>query len=107
MSTSRAMKQLKSVWGKAGVDRIPSPEETMGSMAEPEISGTKTRKKSARTARLDVRCTPDEKRRTGLRAVAEGVSINEIFSRMLVLYEREHGRIELTSAKAAQQVPDD
>ena len=107
MSTSRAMKQLKSVWGKAGVDRIPSPEETKGSMAEPQISGAKARKKSARTARLDVRCTPDEKRRTGLWAVAEGVSINEIFSRMLALYEREHGRIELTSEKAAHEKPDD
>lgn len=107
MSTSRAMKQLKSVWGKAGVDRIPSPAETKGSMTEPEIAGSKARKKSSRTARLDLRLTTEEKKRIELRAVAEGVSINEIFSRMLALYEREHGRIELTAAKAAHEKPDD
>ncbi len=99
MSTSRAMKQLKTVWAKAGIDRIPSPDETKGTMQEPEVTGASPRKKSARTARLDVRCTPDEKMRVGLRAVAEGVGINEIFSRMLELYEREHGRVELSSAK--------
>jgi hypothetical protein len=98
MSTSRAMKQLKSVWGKAGLDHIPSPDETKGNM-HPDLAGAKARKKSTRTARLDLRLSPEEKQRLELRAVAEGVSINKIFSRMLALYEREHGRVELTSAK--------
>lgn len=38
MSTSRALKQLKSVWGKAGLDRIPSPDETKGNMQQPETA---------------------------------------------------------------------
>ena len=101
MSTSRAMKQLKSVWGKAGLDHIPSPEETKGNMQQPEPAGPKARQKSARTARLDLRLTAEEKKRIELMAVVEGVSINEIFSRMLMLYEREHGRVEVASAKGA------
>ena len=40
-----------------------------------------------------------EKRSVELLAVRETISINELFSRMLTLYEREHGRVELTSAK--------
>ena len=39
-------------------------------------------------------------------AVAEGVSINEVFSRMLALYEHKHGRVELTSAKGAPDTRD-
>ena len=96
MSTKRALKQLKSVWGKAGLDHVPSPDQVKGTMRQPDVP---VRKKSARTARLDLRLTADEKRRTELMAVREGVSINEIFSRMLALYEQEHGRVELTSAK--------
>jgi hypothetical protein len=90
------MNQLKAVWGKAGLPHIPSPDEVRGNI-DPKLAGSQVRKKSPRTARLDVRCTPEEKQRIGLRAVAEGVSINEIFSRMLALYEREHGPVNLTS----------
>ena len=107
MITSRAMKQLKSAWGKAGLDRIPSIEETKGTMQEAARSESRAKKKSARTARLDLRLTADEKKRTELMAVREGVSINEIFSRMLTLYEREHGRVELTSTKDAAGTSDD
>jgi hypothetical protein len=39
------------------------------------------------------------KRRVALIALRENVSINEVFSRMLTVYEREHGRVELTPAK--------
>lgn len=95
MSTSRAIKQLKSVWGKAGLDRIPTPDETMGNLQHPEPTPPRKRAKSARTARLTIRCTPEEKRRTELRAVAEGISINELYSRMQDLYEREHGALQL------------
>lgn len=102
MSTSRAMRQLKSVWGKAGLDEIPSPDETKGNLEQPELPGPKRRKKSERTARLDLRVTADEKKRMEVRAVAEGVNLNELFSRMQALYEREHGHVELTSAKGVR-----
>ena len=102
MNSSKAIKQLKSVWGKAGLDRIPSPDETKGNI-HPTLAGPKGRKKSERTARLDLRLTPDEKHRLELRAVAEGVSINELFSRMQALYEETHGRVELTSGKEASR----
>jgi hypothetical protein len=65
------------------------------------------RKKSARTARLDLRVTPEEKRRLELRAVAEGVGQNEIFARMQALYEETHGPVALTTAKGARDKPDD
>ena len=98
MSAEKAMKQLKRVWGKAGLDHIPTPEETKGNLALPD-SGIPARKKSPRTARLDLRLTPEEKQRLELRAIAEGVSINELHSRMQALYEKTHGRVELASAK--------
>ena len=62
-------------------------------------AATPARKKSRRTARLDLRLTPEEKQRLELRAVTEGISINELHSRMQALYEKTHGRVELTSAK--------
>jgi len=98
VTTRKAMNQLKNVWGKAGLTHIPSPDETKGNI-DPKLAGPQVRKKSPRTARLDVRCTPDEKKRIGMRAVAEGVSINEIFSRMLTLYEREHGPVDAARAR--------
>jgi hypothetical protein len=92
MSTRKAMQQLKNVWGKAGLDRIPTPDEVKGNMGEPAGDAPRARKRSERTARLDVRCTPDEKKRVQLIAVDEGQSVNEIFSRMLTLYEHERNR---------------
>lgn len=86
MTTRKTMQQLKSVWGKSGLDQVPRPEETRGNMRTGQAG---PRKKSERTARLDIRCRPDEKKRVQLIAVDEGQSVNEIFSRMLELYERE------------------
>ena len=99
MSSDRALKQLKSVWGKSGVDHVPSPDDIKGNMEDPAAAAARARKKSTRTARLDLRLSPEEKRSVELLAVRETISINELFSRMLALYEREHGRVELTSAK--------
>ena len=106
MSTRKAINQLRSVWGKAGLDRIPSPDETKGNI-HPKLAGPQVRKKSARTARLDLRVTPEEKRRLELRAVAEGVGQNEIFARMQALYEETHGPVALTSTKGVRDKPDD
>jgi hypothetical protein len=94
MSNNKAMQRLKTVWGKAGLDQIPAPEEVTDTMRK-----TGPRTKSARTARIDLRVTPDEKRRVELTAVRECVSLNELFARMLSLYEREHGRVEITSVE--------
>jgi len=94
MSTKRAMKRLETVWGKAGLDQIPSPDEIKGTMGKPA-----PRVKSGRTARVDLRVTPEEKRRFELTAVRESVSLNELFARMLILYEREYGRVEITSVE--------
>ena len=62
------------------------------------------RKESPRSPRyggvqVSLRTTKDEKRRLELIAMREGASLNEVFSRMLALYEREHGRVELTTMK--------
>lgn len=89
MSSERALDRLKRVWGKAGIDRLPTPEETKG------VIVPKGRRKSGRTARLDLRLTPDEKRRTELHAVVQNVTINEFYTRLLDFYEQHHGRVEV------------
>lgn len=94
-STKKAISQLKSVWGKVGLDEIPAPEETRGNLDQPAPA----RRKSERTAQLNLRIRPDEKERIELIAVRERVNINEVFSRMLALYEREHGKAELSASK--------
>ena len=96
MSGSKtAINRLKSVWAKVGLDEIPAPEETRGNLDQAEPG----RKKSERTAQLNLRIRPDEKERINLIAVRERVNINEVFSRMLALYEREHGKAELAFSK--------
>lgn len=92
---SKALKELKRVWSKAGIDYLPSRDDAKGTMGET----TNRRAKSTRTARLDLRLTPEEKRKMELLAVIDGVSINEVFTRMLALYEERHGRVELPRNK--------
>lgn len=94
MSSERALSRLKRVWGKAGIDAVPTPEETKGVIV-PAV-----RKRSARTARLDLRLTPDEKRRTELHAVVQGVTINEFYARLLDFYEQHHGRVEVPAKES-------
>jgi hypothetical protein len=94
-NTKAAIGRLKSVWSKVGLDEIPAPEETRGNLDQPAPA----RKKSERTAQLNLRIRPDEKERIELLAVRERVNINEVFSRMLSLYEHEHGKVELTAPK--------
>jgi predicted HicB family RNase H-like nuclease len=56
------------------------------------------RAKSDRTAQLNLRIRPAEKQQIALMALRENVSINEMFSRMLLHYQREHGRVELSTS---------
>ncbi len=95
MATRGALKQLKNVWGKAGLEEAPTAEDTVGSLEPPKVG----RPKSNRKAQLNLRITPDEKEQITLMAVRARVSINEIFSRMLAHYQREHGRVELKATK--------
>lgn len=95
MSTGGALKQLKNVWGKAGLDAAPKAEEAVGRLQP----GHRVRKKSNRTAQLNLRITPEEKEQIALMAVRARVSINEVFTRMLTLYQREHGRVEIKAEK--------
>lgn len=97
MSKDRPINRLKRIWGKAGLDQIPTPADIKGTMRKPDETVSTVRAKSLRTARLDLRVTPDEKKRLELMAVREGVSLNGLFARMLDLYEREHGRVEIAS----------
>jgi hypothetical protein len=96
MTTKGALKQLKSVWGKSGLEGAPGPEETVGRLEEPR----RGRKRSDRTAQLNLRIRPEEKEQITLFAVRDRVSINEVFSRVLELYAREHGSVELTSKRS-------
>jgi len=97
MKAKTAINQLKNVWSKVGLDEIPAPDETRDNLKHAEEGPA--RKKSARTAQLNLRIKPDEKQRIEFIAVRERVPINEVFSRMLALYEREHGKAEFAPPK--------
>jgi hypothetical protein len=97
MTNRTAINQLKNMWSRVGLNDIPKLEETVDVLAPSGRS--QVRKKSDRTAQMNLRIRHEEKRRVALIAVRENVSINEIFSRMLALYEREHGKVELTPTK--------
>jgi hypothetical protein len=85
-----AITELRNVWGRVGLGSAPAPEETKNT-----LRAARRRIKSDRTAQLNLRIRPDEKQQITLIALNEKVTINEIFSRMLVLYQREHGCVEL------------
>jgi hypothetical protein len=97
MTSKTAINQLKNVWGRVGLDDIPKPEETTDTLRLAGRSGK--RAKSDRIAQMNLRIRPNEKQRIAVLAVRENVSINEVFSRMLALYEREYGKPEITAAK--------
>jgi hypothetical protein len=88
-----AINELRNVWGRVGLGSVPTAEETKNTVELP-----KPRLKSNRTTQLYLRIRPDEKQQMVLMAVRENVSINEIFSRMLVHYQHEHGRVEISTS---------
>ena len=88
-----AINELRNVWGRVGLGGAPAPDETKDT-----LKVGRRRTKSDRTAQLNLRIRPDEKQQMILMAVRESVSINEILSRMLVHYQREHGRVELATS---------
>ena len=81
-----------------GIKHPPDVSKAGDNLDQPELGPVRTRKKSDRTARVEVRVSPDERRRFELFAVREGATASEIFSRMLALYEREHGKLEVRRA---------
>jgi hypothetical protein len=87
-----AINELRNVWGRVGLGSAPTPDETKNTVELP-----KRRLRSDRTAQLNLRLRPGEKQQMILMAVRENVSINEIFSRMLVHYQHEHGHVELST----------
>ena len=87
-----AINELRNVWGRVGLGGAPAPDETKNTL---ELAAR--RAKSDRTAQLNLRIRPTEKQQIALMALRENVSINELFTRMLTLYQREHGRVELAT----------
>lgn len=81
-----------------GIKEPPAREQAGHNLEQPEHAPARSRKKSERTARVEVRVTADERRRFELNAIREDVTASELFSRMLALYEREHGRFEVRRA---------
>jgi hypothetical protein len=81
-----------------GFKQPPDMSQAGNNIEQPELAPTRVRKKSERTARVEVRVSPDERHRFELIAVREAVSASEAFSRMLALYEREHGKLEVRRA---------
>jgi hypothetical protein len=82
-----------------GIKQPPDIAQAGNNLDQPELAPARSRKKSERTARVEVRVSPDERHRFELFAVREGVSASEVFSRMLALYEREHGKLEVRRAE--------
>lgn len=81
-----------------GIKQPPDLSQAANNLEQPELGPPRARKKSDRTSRIEVRVSPDERHRFELFAVREGVSASEVFSRMLTLYEREHGKLEVRRA---------
>ena len=100
MKSKTAISQLKNMWSKVGLDEVPTSDQTRDNLGL--SAGGGRRKKSDRTVQMNLRVRAEEKQRVSLIALRENVSINEIFSRMLELYEREHGRAELAPVKKAE-----
>ena len=94
MNTVRAIDKLKSVWAGNG-DAHVSDDTIIPSDMRNRSSGKGGT--IARSARLDLRITHEEKKRIELLALRDDIAINRVFSRMLELYEREYGRVELIS----------
>ena len=92
-----AINELRNVWGRVGLGSAPTAEETKDTLEVPA-----RRVKSDRTAQLNLRIRPSEKQQIALMALRENVSINEIFSRMMALYQREHGRVELSTSSEGE-----
>ncbi len=88
------LKQLKSVWARAGLKQGPAPEDIVGNVGVRKLSPRSPRYGGVQ---VSLRITQDERQRFDLIAMREGASLNELFSRMLELYEREHGRVQLTT----------
>jgi hypothetical protein len=94
-------KKLQSVWGKARVPDLPGDTEIKDNLRRP----ARERRRSPRApeqggVQVNLRITRAEKKRFELLAMLESVTLNEMFSRMLALYEREHGTVELKANKA-------
>jgi hypothetical protein len=85
-----------------GFKQPPEVSQAGNNLEQPEVAPTRVRKKSDRTARVEVRVSPDERHRFELMAVRERVSASEMFSRMLTLYEREHGKLEVRRADESE-----
>jgi hypothetical protein len=81
-----------------GIKQPPGISQAGENLDQPELGPRRARKKSDRTARIEVRVSPNERQRFELFAVREGVSASEMFSRMLELFEREHGKLEVRRA---------
>jgi hypothetical protein len=81
-----------------GIKQPPEISKAGDNLEQPELGPARSRKKSDRTARIEVRVSPDERHRFELFAVREAVTASEVFSRMLALYEREHGKLEVRRA---------
>ena len=81
-----------------GIKQPPDVSKAGENLDQPEFWPVRSRKKSDRTARIEVRVSPDERRRFELFAVREGITASEVFSRMLALFEREHGKLEVRRA---------
>ena len=81
-----------------GIKQPPDVSQAGSNLAQPESAPARGRKKSDRTARIEVRVSADERHRFELIAVRERITASEVFSRMLALYEREHGKLEVRRA---------
>jgi hypothetical protein len=95
-----AISELRNVWGRVGLGSAPARAETKDTL---EVAGRRT--KSDRTAQLYLRIRPGEKQQMVLMAARDNVSVNEIFSRMLVHYQHDYGRVELSTTDDEGELP--
>ena len=95
-----AINELRNVWGHVGLGSAPTPDDTKNTLQAPA-----RRTKSDGVAQHNLRIRLGKKKQQiALMALRENVSINEIVSRMLALYQREHGRVEIATSNDVDSI---
>jgi hypothetical protein len=87
----KTLRQIKSVWSAAGLHEAPRTDDVADNVQ-------RVRKLSPRSPRVGgrivgIRLTANEKKRLQKLAFDQEISLGEVVSRLLALYEEKHGPI--------------
>ena len=96
-AASKVVKDLKNVWHRTGEHDAPKPEDVKDNVQ-------RARRRSARApsqggVMVSVRVTPEEKKRLEMLSMRDDLTLGELLSHMLTLYEEKHGKVALPAGR--------